>query len=305
MKPFVITSILAPTDLSDSSLPALRYARLIANRFSAKVTVMFSDPLVYPFDVVGAVNGVYVDVTPEHQERMRGEVEKHAAPVMAGRPFDIHVAVGHPVPTILSAAKEQNVDLIVMGTHLRHGWRRALLGSVSDGVLHGSQCPVLTVASHDNFVGARPYAVTSILCPINFTPVAREALHVAARLAEGFGAHLTIVHVLENDEPADTTIDEQRVRSWIAPEMQDVISFRELVVRGGAAERVLDCAEDLGVDLLVVGAQHKRFREATVTGTTTDRLIRFAPSPVLVVPRGAAKSDAPRVEDRELSAAVR
>ena len=59
-------------------------------------------------------------------------------------------------------------------------------------------------------------------------------------------------------------------------------------MRGGPAERVLDCADDLDCDLLVVGAQHKLWRDDTVIGTTTERLIRFASTPVLVVPRAAA-----------------
>jgi nucleotide-binding universal stress UspA family protein len=49
---------------------------------------------------------------------------------------------------------------------------------------------------------------------------------------------------------------------------------------------VLDCADDLGADLIVIGAQHERFRDETVIGTTTERLIRFARVPVLTVPRG-------------------
>ncbi len=48
---------------------------------------------------------------------------------------------------------------------------------------------------------------------------------------------------------------------------------------------MLDCADDVGADFLVIGAQHKLFRDETVIGTTTERLIRFAPCPVLVVPR--------------------
>jgi nucleotide-binding universal stress UspA family protein len=300
MKPFVITSILAPTDLSESSVPALRYARLIADRFSAKVTVMYTHPLVYPFDVVGPADGFYVNAMPERPE-LRAEVLQHAGPAMAGRPYDIDVAIGQPIPAILSAANERNADLIVMGTHLRHGWRRALLGSVSEGVLHGSTGPVLTVASGDNYVGATPYAITNIMCPVNFTEAARQSLHVAARLAEGFGARLTIVHVLEADEVTNVAVDEERVRSWVAPELQDVCSYRELVVRGGAAERVLDCADDLGVDFLVIGAQHKLFRDATVIGTTTERLIRFASCPVLVVPREAVRTGAKAEAESDLA----
>ena len=300
MKPFVITSILAPTDLSESSVPALRYARLFADRFSAKLTVMYADPLVYPFDAVSPGDGFYVNATPEHQAQLRSEVAQHADPAMAGRPYDIDATVGQPIPAILSAATERGVDLIIMGTHLRHGWRRAILGSVSDGVLHGSKCPVLTVASRDNYVGAAPYAITNILCPVNFTDVARESVHVAARLAEAFGAWLTIVHVLESDEVVDVKTDEERVRRWVAPQLQDVCQFRELVVRGGPAERVLDCADDLGADFVVIGAQHKLFRDATVIGTTTERVIRFASCPVLVVPREAAGREAVSEEESDV-----
>lgn len=304
MKPFVITSVLAPTDLSDSSIPALRYARLFADRFSAKLTVMYTDPIVYPVDLAGPAGGLYINTTPEHQASLRTEVERHADAMMSGRPYDIDVTIGLPVPSILAAAKERNADLIIMGTHLRHGWRRALLGSVSEGVLHGSECPVLTVAARDGHVGATPYAITNIMCPINFTDVARESLHVAARLAEAFGAHLTIVHVLEADEVTNAKADEEKVRQWVAPELQEACSFRELVVRGGAAERVLDCADDVGCDFLVIGAQHKLFRDSTVIGTTTERLIRFASCPVLVVPREAVGREVKAEAHEELVATV-
>ena len=302
MKPFVVTSVLAPTDLSDSSIPALRYARLLADRFSAQLTIMYCDPIVYPVNMVSPADGLYINTTPEHLAKLRGEVEAHASSVVAGRPYEIAVTIGQPVPSILAAAKERDVDLIVMGTHLRHGWRRALLGSVSEGVLHGSKCPVLTVAKRDGYVGATPYAITKIVCPVNFTGVARDSVHVAARMAEAFGAQLTVVHVLEADDVMDARADEEKVRLWIAPELQEVCSFRELVVRGGAAERVLDCAEDVGSDFLVVGAQHKLFRDATVIGTTTERLIRFASCPVLVVPRQAAVREAKHQTHEQLLA---
>jgi nucleotide-binding universal stress UspA family protein len=302
MKPFVITSVLAPTDLSDSGIPALRYARLFADRFSAKLTVMYTDPIVYPVELAGPSDGLYISTTPEHQARLRSEVARHAGAMMSGRPYDIDVTIGLPVPSILAAGKERNADLIVMGTHLRRGWRRALLGSVSEGVLHGSECPVLTVAMRDGSAGATPYAITNILCPVNFTDVARDSLHVAARLAEAFGAHLIIVHVLEADEVMNAKADEEKIRHWVAPELRDNCSFRELVVRGGAAERVLDCADDVGADLLVIGAQHKLFRDSTVIGTTTERLIRFASCPVLVVPRQAVRREAEARAHEELVA---
>jgi nucleotide-binding universal stress UspA family protein len=223
---------------------------------------------------------------------------------MAGRPWDIEVTVGQPIPTILAEARERKADLIVAGTHLRHGWRRALLGSVSEGIIHGADCPVLTVATRDAHV-VTPYAITSIICPVNFTEVARDSLRVATRIAEVFGANLTVLHVIEDGEIADAGADAEKIRNWIGPDMQTVRSVREVVVRGGAAERVLDTADEMSADLLVVGAQHKLFRQATVVGTTTERLIRFASCPVMVVPRPVARRETQREAHPEIAVAER
>jgi nucleotide-binding universal stress UspA family protein len=305
MKPFVPASILAPTDLSDSSLPALRHARLFADRFSAKLAVMYADPVVYPADVAGFAEGLYLPPTPEELARFRSDIELHAGAIMAGRPYDIAVTVGQPISAILGTAREKKADLIVMGTHLRRGWRRALLGSVSEGVLHGSECPVLTVATRDSGAGVVPEGITNILCPINFTATSRESLRVAARVAETFGARVTVVHVVEEGVAGlSANADEEHVRRWIAPDLQDVCSYREIVVRGGAAERVLDCAEDSGCDLLVIGAQQKLFRDTTVIGTTTERLIRFSSCPVLVVPRRVVRREEKAEDEAELAATV-
>lgn len=305
MNQFGIANILAPTDLSDSSIPALRYARFLAERFVANVTVMHADPLIYPFELGGSVAMLGVDASPEREESLLEEITRHADAAMADWPYAVHASLGQPVPAILEAARLRSADLIVMGTHLRHGWRRALLGSVSDGVIHGSPRPVLTVASRDNGTGATPHAITNIMCPVNFTEVSRASLRMASGLAEAFGARLTILHVLEPDDLRNAGADEERLRLWMGHDLQSVCSYRELVVRGGAAERALDCADDLGADLFVIGAQHKLFRDTTVIGTTTERLIRFAPCPVLVVPRAMAPRDANVEVERELAGAVR
>jgi nucleotide-binding universal stress UspA family protein len=286
MAPFVISNILAPTDLGDASTPPLEYARMFADRFSAKLTVIYSEPILYPVDVVGP-GGFLHATAPEEEQRLRAEVIECVDPIIGGRPYEVEVSVGQPVPSILAAADEKHADLIVMGTHLRHGWRRALLGSVSDAVIHGSHCPVLTVAASDHRPRehrGRP-AVTKILCPINFTDVALDALHAACRFAEAFGTELLVVHVIEPGDISEKSADEEKVRQWVAPHLGDAFMYRELVVRGGAAERVLDCADDFGVDLIIAGARHRTFRATTVIGTTTERLIRFSPCPVLVVPR--------------------
>jgi universal stress protein A len=57
----------------------------------------------------------------------------------------VRVAVGKPAEQILRVAREAGVDLIVMGTHGRTGWRYAMLGSVAEAVQRQASCPVFTV----------------------------------------------------------------------------------------------------------------------------------------------------------------
>jgi nucleotide-binding universal stress UspA family protein len=300
-----VESIVAATDLTDSDLPSLRYARLLARRFSAKLTVIYSEPVVYPVNFIGPAEAFFVDATPEHIAELRSVVDKHVRPPLGDGPFEIHVTIGPPVPAILLGANEVEADLIVMGTHGRRGWRRAFFGSVSDGVIHGSRCPVLVVGRETPAVAAAPVEVTKVLCPVNFTEASRDALLVAARMTNAFAAHLTVAHVVEQSEVSDRAADEEKVRQWVGSDVQGISSWRELVLRGGAAERVLDCADDIGADLIVVGAQHRRFRDVTVIGTTTERIIRFASAPVLIVPREAITREQTPDQEAELAAAER
>jgi nucleotide-binding universal stress UspA family protein len=294
MSQFDIRHILAPTDLSDSGLAALRYARVFADRFSAKLTVLYSDPVVFPLELAG--EPAFPALAPRNPDETHlwRDVDRHVAGVLEGYPYDVVIVSGPPVPAILREAEERKADLIVMGTHARHGWRRAILGSVSEGVLHGSRCPVLTVSGQLRFDPASPLRVEKIVCPVNFTAVSRQAFRCATRVAEGLGAELAAVHVVERDELTDPADEGVRFHLWIAPEEPETSSYREVTLRGGAAERVLDYAEDAGADLLVVGAQHQVFRDATVIGSTTERLVRFAPCPVLVVPRQAVAAEKTR-----------
>lgn len=291
--------LLVATDLSESNIAALRYARLLTEQFRTKLTVMYSDPIAVPADVFGDVPTLVYASTPEHQARLRLEVEEHVDPILRGIQYDVLVTVGSPAATIARAAEEKKAELLVIGTHGHHGWRRALLGSVAEGVLHEVRCPVLTVSRHSTLPAQGPVSIGRILCPTNFSGVSRDSLRVAGALAAAFNAELVVVHVVE--ELSDARVDAARVRMEAGPELERLCTYREIVVRGGAAERILDCADDLGADLLVIGAQRKLFRDETVIGATTERIVRFATCPVLTVPRPVASRAAVQQPEPELA----
>lgn len=284
MPPFPLKRILVPTDLSPAAVVALRYARLFAEKFDASLSVFYVDPIIYPVEALGVEAPIYITNTPEHLAQIEHEVRAYADETLHDLPYSVFAVGGQPVPIIIHEAQQRHADLIVMATHGLRGWRRAILGSVTQGVLHGGDCAVLSVSRTDEQKIA-DVALKTIVCPVNFTDVSRESLIYAGNLAAMFDAQLIIVHVVEDEDALHASSDEARFRSWIDRSLQEKCTYREIFLRGGAAERVLDFAEDTNADLMVVGAQHKAFRDETVIGTTTERLVRFARLPVLTVPR--------------------
>jgi len=229
-----LTQILAPVDLSEGGITALQYARLFAEAFSANLTVLYVDPVFFPVDVTAPQTTAAFERTVS--DATRAEVQVYAAKALAEAKYDVLVESGQPVHVILRTARELNADLLVMGTHALRGWRRAVLGSVTEGVLHGTSTPILTVSrSHGVPVMHGRVGVTRIVCPVNFSDTSRDSMRYAAQLAEKFNAELIAVHVIEPGShvlPAGSS--ECRVREWIGDELGEVMSFRELTMRGGA-----------------------------------------------------------------------
>lgn len=58
--------------------------------------------------------------------------------------YEHRMVTGDPAGRIVELAEEENIDLIVMGTHGRTGLKRLLMGSVAEAVVRRAKCPVLT-----------------------------------------------------------------------------------------------------------------------------------------------------------------
>ena len=310
MNEFNIERILAPTDLSKPSLIALGYARYFAQRFSAALSLLYVDPILFPVNGIGVDLPVYTAATPEHFSELEKEIRAYADDTLRGLPYQVSAVSGTPIPMIVREARRR-IRSDPMATHGLRGWRHALLGSVTEGVLHAGDTPVFSVSRPEDRPRTTP-AITKILCPINFTDIARESATYAANLAAALRSELVFVHVVDETDIRHATTGEAEVRGWIDPSIRVQGKYREIVLHGGAAERVLDCAEDIGADLLILGAQHKMFRDETVVGTTTERIVRFARMPVLTIPRaveravkhGAACHCGTRVRNCRLEAGV-
>lgn len=269
--------------MSEFANLALQYALLFQNKLQSEITLLYADEFSsmhmgeYPF-------GYYVEnaaAAKKHvQELLQNYVERHVPPTARVATL---VVEDSPARATVMTAEDIRADLIIMGTHGRHGLRRALLGSVTERVLKETDRPVMTVAPQLAPAGAE-IKIGTILCPVNFTAIARQALEQASGLAEAFGAELVVLHVSDHGAPRLDSIEAQ-FSSWLDPLARGRTRYRQVIVFGDPAGSVLEAADRMAADLIVVGAQHKRFRDTTLIGTTTERITRFARRPVLTVIR--------------------
>ncbi|EMA48122.1 universal stress protein [Halococcus salifodinae] len=138
--------VLLPTDGSDAVTPAVETAIDIAETYGAKLHVLFIvDP---PSSVSSTSDGFtgldnLLDGLEEEGQHATGKVADKAK----DSDIETETAVrrGNPHDDILTYATENEIALIVMGTHGRTGVKRALLGSVTEDVVRHSEIPVLTV----------------------------------------------------------------------------------------------------------------------------------------------------------------
>jgi nucleotide-binding universal stress UspA family protein len=118
----------------------------LAKRFEAELHLLH---VVQPISLP-AYGGVGPELLPEelvHPEKnARRELETWDDPGYSDVEEVVRsVVTGTPFVEIVRYAREQNMDLIVMGTHGRSGLVHALLGSVTEKVVRKAPCPVLTV----------------------------------------------------------------------------------------------------------------------------------------------------------------
>jgi nucleotide-binding universal stress UspA family protein len=136
-----LKTILIPTDFSEPSANALKYARAFAENFKASIHLLhvleltafygWEAPVIAREDLErGALNQL---------EHLITETEKEQSCVLPV------LRTGSPFVEIVRYAREANVDLIVMGTHGRGPIAHMLMGSVAEKVVRKAPCPVLTV----------------------------------------------------------------------------------------------------------------------------------------------------------------
>lgn len=297
-----VKNVLFATDFSATSEAALPYAVAICRRFGATLHAahVLSDAALLM--MTGGVDYVSMGTLYEdaHTEA-KGKLDQIAMR-LGEIPHRNHVRHGLVWKNLAGIVTENDVDLIVVGTHGRTGLGKLLLGSVAEDILRHAPCPVLTVGpkvsgharlpalkSTGREVAPVELELNQIVFATNFAPNAAKAARTAVRLAQEFRSRLTLMHVIE---------DYVELGSRLKPIEDGLRGLQELVPAdaalqypperamefGSATECILRIAEEQEADLIVLGARAVAELGSThMPWTTTHYVLARAHCPVLTV----------------------
>ena len=290
--------ILCATDLSDFSNQVVYYGIAMARRFEAVLYVCH----VIDLPIV-SIHGTAYTFPEDYLDSLKEEASRKLETVMGEHPVEWEpiVMTGPIAKTLSGLVNEKGIDLTIAATHGRAGLKRILLGSVTERLIRSVGCPLLIAAPTEHkfdMETVQQAGFRKILVGCDFSPDSANAVNYGLNLAQEFESILHLVHVIEPIAYGDMLLSDPRVdnmqmdlhknlteelTSRVPDEAYNWCEIKTACVTGKAHEALIKYAEAHAVDLIVLGIRGSGLMESMLLGSTTDRVIRHASSPVLSV----------------------
>lgn len=249
------------------------------------------------------VHAVYFDeeeftLAPEQREK-RFELGKKLCNQMRDKvssEFGIQVeslvCEGEPPDVIVDIAREKKSDIISMGTHGRKGIKRLIMGSVTSKVIVNSPCDVMVVKKPCTECTGE---YKSILVPFDGSEFSKKALEHACQLSKIDKAEIKVLYVIPRYEEMIEFFKTESIKKSLAQEADRIINEAkkiasnhdltadERILEGHVGEKIIETANKLKNDLIVMGSHGWKGVSKAIMGSITERVIMNASCPVLVV----------------------
>ncbi len=292
-------NILCATDFSDFSNQTVNYGVALAKEFGSRLTIChvidLSSVAIYgefQLDAVGQQNRIMEDANAQL-------VELTGDQPVAWEPL---ITVGKPADEISRAVEEKGIDLVIAATRGRSGFKRLILGSVTERLMRTLTCPLLVVCSHEHeIINPRDQKIElkKILVGCDFSQDSDQAFNHALSLAQEFQAELHLVHVIEPPVQPNLIREETTVPLEIQEDYQDLLIQklkdmvpeeaanwcrpRTSILEGWPYDELVKYATTRDIDIIVLGVRGHGLVKTLFLGSTTDRVIRHSTCPVLSV----------------------
>lgn len=269
-------TILVPTDFSNASANALRYAGAVAHQTGAELIVLH---VVFPNE--GVDNNIYAsfwtdDYIAQRQKDL-GDWVRRQRRGQAGQGAAVRTEciVGFPISAIVETAEKNHADLIVMGTTGATGMRGAFLGSVAAGMLGRTTIPVLIVPKKAQYWPNSP-AVFATDFHFRIDGMGTKTLHEVLDLHK---SPLRVVHIV--DRPGDHA-DKEREAS-LAHKLGDFPQDFHYLHDRDAAQAISNFLESADAGLLIAVSHEHSLLHRVFNESLTRKLAHRIHIPMLVL----------------------
>jgi len=291
-------SILIATDFSEASETALRYSLALARFYGSKLCLAHVvSSLGLTMAGPGAIAACEEAVSREAADLEDSLIQTGA---LTGIQHKFIVRQGELWPELREIVRQESADLLVVGTHGRHGIAKLFFGSIAEQIFRQADCPVLTFGPYSDVC---PWFGTSsthrtFLFATDFGPTSLHGLPQAIAAANQFGAKLAFLSIV----PAIPSHTDEGLRNWQADaHMRTLDRLSQLADNAGldlrpqlyvefeserpVSEKILETADKLRADLIIMGLHHSAYAGVTshLDLATTYEVVCDANRPVLTV----------------------
>ncbi len=293
-----MNTIFCATDFSKLAEEVVAYGITLAKEFNAKLIVCH----VVDFPTV-SMYGEAVSGPIEHQNRFMDYSRSEINRLIGDAPIDSQaiVTLGNTTEEISRLVIEFNADLVITATHGRSGLKRFFLGSVTERLMRTLPCPLLVLRGSEDGKESKlqKFPFKKILVGCDFSSDSDLAFKNSLSMAQEFESELHMVHVVEPSGykdlfkmPSESAekfkqdlfdMIKGRLTSMVPEEALNWLSLHTHLLVGKPYEEIIRYAEINDVDLIALGIRWHGMVEDLLVGSTTDRVIRRAPCPVLSV----------------------
>ncbi len=270
-----LDKILLATDGSEFSAGAEREAINLASLLGSHLYIM---SVVHGFPEEDPVAFQHLIKREEEKANSYMDVVKSKA-VEAGVKCEKILRNGQtPYQEIVETAEEQQVDLIIMGRHGKRNMMRLLVGASTAEVIGNAHCSVLVTPRDSQIEGK------NILLAVDGSPCSDRATTAAISLAKRLNAPITLLSVIYSEHKEsrrrDAEMVVERTNKLLEAEGTRVESR---IVTGRYAESIVETAQNIGCDLILVGSHGRTGLKKLLLGSVSERVIGLAQCAVLVV----------------------
>ncbi len=282
------------TDFSSNAEKALNEAVYLTIKYGARLSIVH---------VIDERISQYSDMIPlppsEMEEMLLQETRRILNEQLSSIDIDTisyeaHVIFGEPYRELIQYAKSEDADLLIIGQKNVPLFKQILLGSTAEKLLRHTPIPLMIV--HQKKVVGR---YKTLLVPVDFSETSKAALDYAISIAKEEGAEITVLHVWEEspllslagllplgDEQSDGLLSSfekkqrENLDKFIA--QFDYPKLKPMIKGGAPAVEIVRCAEELSVDLIIIGSIGKTGIRGMLLGNTAERVARVLPCSILL-----------------------